>query len=270
MRRVRAAVGLACVATTVGIVHRFRRSAVVVWIAMSVAVLAPSPGAAAIAKRPGDQRTLSARHAILRKPASIVTRTLAPDQGCQVLLDTGDGTCRAIATAHGTLVVTVEPGAPVDPGLVSRPWIVRVYAADPTVKDGWSIELSTRPSGGDPGPLYANVTAIAADVTGDGHDELLVGYRSEGTGQILDADIVSTTRAGAAKVLAHGQLYKGTVVAKNGRIVTYTPVYRGSDANCCPTFIERDTIRFRNGAFHVEPGPRTPTKRAHIPPGNLG
>ena len=123
--------------------RRFRRSTVVVWVAASVAVLAMSSGAAAIANRAGSQRTLSARHAILQQPASIVTRTLAPDQGCQVLLDTGDGTCRAIITAHGTLVVTVEPGAPVDPVLVSRPWIVRVYAADPTVKDGWSIELST-------------------------------------------------------------------------------------------------------------------------------
>jgi hypothetical protein len=252
----------------VGIVPRFRRSVVAVWIAVFVAALALSTVAAAVMNR-DHQRTLNAHHAIVRKPASIVTRTLAPDQGCQVLLDTGDGDCRAITTAHGTIVVTVEPGAPVDPGLVSRPWIVRVYGPDTTVKDGWSIALSTRPSGADPGPLYANVTAIAADVTGDGHDELLVGYRSEGTGQILDVDIVGTTRAGAPKVLAHDQLYKGTVVAKHGRIVTYTPVYRGSDANCCPTFIERDTIRFHDGAFHVEPGPRTPTKRAHIPPGDL-
>ena len=253
-----------------GSVRHFRWSTVVVGISVLVVVLATASGAAATVRRAPHQRTLSTRHAILRKPASSVTRILAPDQGCQVLLDTGDGECRAIVTAHGTLVVTVEPGAPADPGLVSRPWIVRVYAADPTVKDGWSIRLSTRPVGADPGPLYANVTAIAADVTGDGHDELLVGYRSEGTGQILDADIVGTSPAGTPKVLAHDQLYKGTVVAKKGRLITYTPVYRGNDANCCPTFIERDTIRFRNGAFRVEPGPRTPTKRAHIPPGDLG
>lgn len=252
-----------------GIVPRFRRFIVGACVATTVVVLA-MPVVAAAAMRRGHQRTLDTRHSIVRKPASIVTRILAPDQGCQVLLDTGDGDCRAITTAHGTIVVTVEPGAPVDPGLVSRPWIVRVYGPDSTVKDGWSIDLSTRPSGSDPGPLYANVTAIAADVTGDGHDELLVGYRSEGTGQILDVDIVGTTRAGAPKVLAHDQLYKGTVVAKHGRIVTYTPVYRGNDANCCPTFIERGTIRFLHGAFHVEPGARTPTKRAHIPPGNLG
>ena len=238
--------------------------------AAGVALLVTTGNAGASPLRAKHERTLTARHAILRVPVDRVTRTLSPVQGCQVLLDTGDGDCVVVETAKGQLVVTAEPGPPVEEGLVSRPWIVRVYEPSADIPDGWVIALSTRPAGADPGPLYANVTVFAADVTGDGADEVLFGYRSEGTGQILDVDIVGTGRDGAPLVLAHDQLYKGSLLARHGRIVTYTPVYRANDPNCCPTWIERDTIRFRNGAFRVQAGPRTPTARANQPPGDLG
>ena len=214
--------------------------------------------------------TLSARGASLRRPADVVTKLLEPVQGCQVLLDAGTGDCAVVQTAHGYLVVTVEPGPFIDEVLISRPWVARVYRASKTVKNGEEIALSTRPQGTYPGPQYANVTAKVADVTGDGKEELVLGYRSEGTGQILDVDIVGTTSDGTPRVLAHETLYKATVDLEAGRLVQYVPVYGKGEPNCCPKYIERDVVRFRNGAFRIERGPRTLTKRAHIPPGDLG
>jgi hypothetical protein len=254
-----------------------RRSPVAPGAAMVVAVVAAlaavSPAAARDAG--GGPRVLSARHAIVTapdasSPGGVATRTLTPDQGCQALLDAGAGDCAVVQTAHGQLVFTVEKGAPIDDVLVSRPWIIRVYRPSPTVPDGWDLALSTTPQGTDPGPLYANVTAKVADVTGDGGDELVLGYRSEGTGQILDFDVVGTAADGTPTVLAHDQLYKGTVVVGDGHLVTYEPVYRRTDANCCPTWIVRSTVRYHGGEFEVRPGPRVPTKRADVPPGDLG
>jgi hypothetical protein len=224
----------------------------------------PAPAAA------GGDRVLSARGAVLTKPAESRVRALAPTQGCQVLLDSGDGDCSAVRTAHGDLVVTAEPGPAVDDVLVSRPWTVRVYRPSDAMPDGWEVALSTRAEGTDPGPLYANVTARAADVTGDGHDELVLGYRTEGTGQILDVDVVGTLPDGTPRVLAHDQVYKGNVRTRHDRLVEYEPVYRREDANCCPTWIARRDVRYRDGAFRVHTVWKRPTEQAEVPPSDIG
>jgi hypothetical protein len=242
---------------------RARRAVTATVVAMGVLLAWVAPAAA----RP---HALAAHGAVLAAPAQPLTRELQPDQGCQVLLDNGTGKCAVVQTSHGPLVFTVEAVAAAEGALVSRPWVVRVYAKSATVPNGWQVGLETKADPGEPGVLYANVIAKIADVTGDGKDELLVGYRSEGTGEILDYDIVGTDTTGTPVVLAHQQLYKGTVVVRPGRLITYAPVYRPHDANCCPTWIERDVVRYQGGEFVVHPGPRTPTRKTHEPPGDLG
>ncbi|HEX6311949.1 MAG TPA: hypothetical protein VF152_10005, partial [Acidimicrobiia bacterium] len=198
------------------------------------------------------------------------TKVIPPTQGCRALLDAADADCAVAHTAAGDLVVTTEPGPRVDDVLVSRPWTVRVYRPSPTVPDGWELALESRATDGYAGALFARVTAEVVDVTGDGADELVVGYRAEGTGHVLDYDIVATRDDGAPLVLAHDELYRGTVVVEPGRLVTYSPVYRETDGNCCPSWIRRDTVRYERGAFHVRRGPRVPTARADVPAGDLG
>jgi hypothetical protein len=215
-------------------------------------------------------RTLTARGAIVRVPKVPVTKALQPDQGCQVLLDAGTGDCAALQTAHGTLVFTIEAGPYESDVLVSRPWTVRVYRSSKTVPNGEEVALETRAQFNEPGPVYAGVTGKVADVTGDGKPELIIGYRAEGTGQFLAVDIVATSSDGTPVVLAHENLDHGVVQLANGHIVQYTPIYEKNDANCCPTSIERNTVRWRDGAFHLEHGPRTPTKKAKIPPSDIG
>jgi hypothetical protein len=214
-------------------------------------------------------RMLTDRDAILRPPTTAVTKSVTPVQGCQVLLDSGDGDCAFVQRADGDFAFTIESGPTLDDVLASRPWTVRVFRPSATVPNGWELALEATPTEGYTGALYAAVTAKVADVTRDGEDELVIGFRSEGTGGILDLDVVGIAEGGAPRVLAHDQLYKGTVVVRADRLVTYTPVYRRSDGNCCPTWIQRARVTFDDGAFRVHPGRRTHTERADVPPGDL-
>jgi hypothetical protein len=238
-----------------------------VGVGVVVGVAAVGPAAA---QDGGGDRALTDRDAVLRPAADGLVRSLGSVQGCQVLLDAGIGDCAVVNTAHGALVVTVESGPYQDDVLVSRPWTVRVYRPVDADAEQWQVALETAIDASGAGPLYANVTAEVADITGDGDDELLLGYRSEGTGQILDVDVVDTARDGTPRVLAHDQLYKGTAIVRQGRLVTYEPVYREADANCCPTWIERSTVRFREGALRVVAGSRMRTAEADVPAGDLG
>jgi hypothetical protein len=213
---------------------------------------------------------LSPDGAVLERPVTPVIEALSPVQGCHALLDTGPGDCTVVRTAGADLVVTVEAGRRIDDILVSRPWTVRVYRLAPGVPDGWELALATHPEDRADGPLFAAVTVKAVDVTRDGHDELVVGYRSEGTGMILDVDIVGTDPGGVPRVLAHDQFYKGSVVFRGGHLVAWAPVYKRTDANCCPTWVQRTVLDFRDGAFNVEAGPRTRSRRVDIPASELG
>jgi hypothetical protein len=211
---------------------------------------------------------LGQEDAVLAPPATAVSRQLHADQGCHVLLDTGTGDCTVVRTGHGELVVTVEPGRRIDKILVSRPWTVRVYRPSTSLPEAWEIALATELRDGDP-PLYGAVTAKAVDVTGDGEDELVIAYRSEGTGMILDVDIVGTEPDGSPRILAHDQLYKGSVVFRHGHLVAWVPVYKRTDANCCPTWVERDVLVYRDGTFTVDAGPRIRARTVDVPASEL-
>jgi hypothetical protein len=206
---------------------------------------------------------------LFHPPHQARTVTLASTTACQTLLVAGDGDCGVVHATGGDLIFTVEPGPPLQDGLVSRPWTVTIYRASPSVPNGWQVALVTSPQRGDPAPVYANVTARTADLTGDGHQTFLVGYRAEGTGEILDVDIVVGTATGP-RVAGHREFYKGVVQILPDRLVTYAPIYRARDANCCPSFTQRDEIRYRTGSFVLSTGPRAPTRSIDVPPGDFG
>jgi len=236
-------------------------------IAVTVGLVASAVGLGAAAASGGT--TLHPNGTLLHPPRAPRTVTLAPTAGCQTLLPTGSGDCGVVHAAGGDLVFTVEPGPVLQDGLVERPWTVTIWRSSTSVPNGWDVALVTSAAGNEPGPLYANVTAKTADLTGDGHQSLVIGYRAEGTGEILDLDIVVGASTGP-RVGAHAELYKGVVQVLPGHLVTYNPIYRSRDGNCCPSFTERDEIRYRRGRFVVSHGPRIPTQRANIPPGDLG
>jgi hypothetical protein len=240
-----------------------RRAGAVVTIGFLAVVAASGTATAA-----GDIR-LRADGTVLHPAREPRTVTLAPTAGCQTLLSAGAGDCGVVHAAGGDLLFTVEPGPPVQAGLVSRPWTVTIFRASPSVPNGWVVALMTTAENGEPGPLYANVTAKTATLTPEGRQSLVIGYRAEGTGDILDLDVVVGGPKGP-RVAAHSQLYKGVVQILPQRLVTYPPIYRARDGNCCPSFTERDEIRYRNGGFVVTRGRRVPTRQLNIPPGDLG
>ena len=242
------------------------RSLALVAALAGVLAAMPAAGASDADRDTWKGHVLDVDDAVLARPEEPVTRILAPFQGCQVLLDAGDGDCAVVRAARGDVVVTVEPGPRIDDVLVSRPWTVRVFRHAAGVPDGWEESLTT---GAPSSAVYAGVSAKAVDVTGDGKPELVVGYRSEGTGMILDVDIVTLDDEGVPQVAAHDRLYKGSVVFRRGRLVAWTPVYRRNDANCCPTWIERDVLAYRHGRFAVDPGPRVRSEHADVPASEL-
>jgi hypothetical protein len=87
-------------------------------------------------------------------------------------------------------------------------------------------------------------------VTGDDRPELLVGYRSGGTGQFESYDVVTYEQGKQLEVAAHRQgLHKGSVELNGIRIVDYSADEESPE--CCPTRARRTAIVFENGAFIV-------------------
>jgi hypothetical protein len=170
---------------------------------------------------------------LLHPPREARTVTLAPNTGCQTLLRVGTGDGGVVNAAGGGLIFTVEAGPPHHDGLVSRPWTVTIYRASPSVPNGWQVALATAAHGGDPASMYANVTARTADLTGDGHQSLLVGYRAEGTGEILDMDIDIGTPKGP-RLAGHRESDAGGIQILPGRFVAtcrFTALATGTAAH---------------------------------------
>jgi hypothetical protein len=89
-----------------------------------------------------------------------------------------------------------------------------------------------------------------ADLLGDRHHQLVFGFENEGTGEVLDLDVVGA--GGTDLVGSQISVYKGAATLAAGRIVTYHPVYREDDPNCCPTGgADRDTVRLEGGRWAV-------------------
>ena len=65
---------------------------------------------------------------------------------------------------------------------------------------GWDVALALPER---PDPVFANISVKAADVTGDGRPELLVGYRAAGTGQFEAYDVITYEQGKPLEVAAH-------------------------------------------------------------------
>ena len=112
---------------------------------------------------------------------------------------------------------------------------------------GWDVALGLPES---PDPLFANVAVKAADVTGDGRPELLLGYRSGGTGQFEAYDVVTYEQGKQLRVAAHRQgLHKGSAALEGTMIVDYSADEESPEY--CPTKARRTGIAFSGGEFRV-------------------
>jgi hypothetical protein len=190
----------------------------------------------------GDEVT--AEGAELTKPSSPDTRQIDAEQACRTFLETPTGDCEIVMMAGGNALWTVEG---VDPsGTGEQTWRVRIRVRSTSMPDGgWDVALALPDNS-----VFANVTVKAADVTGDGRPELLVGYRAGGTGQFESYDVVTYEQRKQLEVAAHRQgLHKGSVALEGTTIVDYSA--DEESPACCATTARRTAIAFSGGAFRV-------------------
>jgi hypothetical protein len=194
--------------------------------------------------KPGDKVTSKGTQLV--KPSSPETRQIDAEQGCRTFVETPDGRCEIVMMAGGNALWTIDAFPGSGPG--EQVWRVRIRVRSPSMPDGgWDVALALPES---PDPLFANVAAKSADVTGDGRPELLVGYRSVGTGQFEAYDVVAYEPGQPLEVAAHREgLHKGSVELVGIRIVDYSADEESPE--CCPTRARRTAIVFEDGAFVV-------------------
>jgi hypothetical protein len=206
---------------------------------------APAPTTATPAGlKVGDKVT--AKGTQLTAPSNPDTRQIDPEQACRTFVETPGGQCEIVMMAGGNALWTVDalPGS----GTGEQVWHVRIRVRSKSMPDGgWDIALglSERPD-----QLFANVSVKAADVTGDGRPELLVGYRSGGTGQFEAYDVITYEQGKQLGVAAHRRgLHKGSVALEGTTIVDYSADEESPE--CCPTTVRRTAIAFTGGEFRV-------------------
>ena len=190
----------------------------------------------------GDEVT--AQGTELAKPSNPDTRQIDAEKACKTFLETPTGTCEIVMMAGGNALWTVDalPGS----GAGENVWHVRIRVRSKTMPDGgWDVALQLPENA-----LFTNVAVKAADVTGDGKPELLVGYRSGGTGQFEAYDALTYEPGTGLKVAAHRQeLHKGSVALDGTSIVDYSADQESPE--CCPTQARRTVIAFASNAFRV-------------------
>jgi len=182
----------------------------------------------------------------LTAPSKPDTRQIDPEQACRTFLETPAGRCDIVMMAGGNALWTLDALPGNDTG--EQVWHLRIRVRSKTMPDGgWDVALAL-PEGKE--PLFAGVAVKVADVTGDGRPELLVGYRSAGTGQFEAYDVVAFEQGKPVAVAAHReQLHKGSVAPEGTTIVDYSA--DESSPECCPTTARRTAIAFDNGGFRV-------------------
>ena len=182
----------------------------------------------------------------LEAPPSPDTRQIDPEQACRTFVETPGGQCEIVMMAGGNALWTLDalPGT----GTGEQIWHVRIRARSKSMPDGgWDVALALPQT---PDPLFANASVKAADVTGDGRPELLVGYRSGGTGQFEAYDVVTYEQGKQLEVAAHRQrLHKGSVALEGTTIVDYSANEQSPE--CCSTTARRTAIAFNGGEFRV-------------------
>src|SRR5215208_7665228 len=191
----------------------------------------------------GDRVT--ANGSDLEKSSNPDTRQIDPELACRTYLDTPNGMCEIVMMAGGNALWTVESRQETASG--ERFWNVGIRVRSKSMPDGgWDVALRVPRDDA----LYANVAVKQQDVTGDGRPEILVGYRSGGTGQFESYDVVTYEPGNPLEVAMHRRgLHKGSVVLEGTTIVDYSADEKSPE--CCPTTAQRTAIAFIGGEFRV-------------------
>ncbi len=158
--------------------------------------------------------------------------------GCLSLAEPGfEALCGVAHTTGGDLIWVTEKAT-------STPFGRRAFVYS-IAGDQATIQLVTLD---DNAANFVSIGARVLDLTGDGADEIVFGFRSIGTGKYLDLDIVG----GQAKVIGHRSLDRGAVRITGNKLESWSALFAPTDADCCPSQAEHSVVRFSDGTLRVE------------------
>ena len=146
--------------------------------------------------------------------------------------------CKAVDARGGSLVYVVE-------GNVADGFEVAVWKATATPGTSTKVLDSGTPN---PGEFTKITVKSTADVNSDGSLDIVIGYRSSGTGGFLNLDVVEGSAAGP-KVTLHTELAKGAAAASKGQIDGWSA--NPGPAECCPSSFSHQLFRFVAGQWRM-------------------
>jgi hypothetical protein len=200
---------------------------------------------AVVTPAPGQEPAITSQGQILQEGdrTAVAAPATAP---CQSLVSPGTlGECGEVLVAGAPVRWVVERSTTTTGATALR---VRVFTfvADAS---GWVEWLVAS----DPtGERWSDVNVLAADLTGDGVSELVVGFRGLDEIQTLEYDIVGYGQEGLPAVLAHPEsAARGSVVVTSGQLREYGAQFPGGEPACCPPSYLLRTIAYDAGFFRV-------------------
>jgi hypothetical protein len=184
-----------------------------------------------------DQDGIAPWLALVGPPALTAPRS----RGCAALHDPGwRAACVRVDTGPAVLTGVVESHSS---GGNPAVWQVAVW------REQGQQEVRILAAGDPTTPMWAWAALRSADLAGNHHRELVFGFENEGTGGVLDLDVVGGTGGLVGSQIA---VYKGAATLAGGRILTYHPIYREDDPNCCPTGgADRDAVALEGSRWVV-------------------
>jgi len=188
----------------------------------------------------GPAPVVGPQGAVLRRTTGSEERRRAPGGGCTTLAQAGyRAECGDVSDGGDDFVWMIEERL-TNGGL----------RAAVMVRTGPSTYRSVLEAldDGPAGPVrFAAISVAVADVSGDGTPEIAFGFRSQGSGAILDLDLVDAP----GRVVVHRTLDKGRGSADEGRLDDWAAEFGPNDAACCPSRFRHAVVRFADDAWRI-------------------
>lgn len=202
---------------------------------------------------PANAPVVDGAGAVLLPPPTAPPITVPPGDPCNVLADWGtDYECASTLAGEGELVWSVETLRQPVPGIRVSVFVLANGIATETL----AVDDDTRTE-------HAAVTAVAGDVDGVPGDELVVGFRTQGSSAFLELDVVS----GDGQVVAHRSLDKGRAELTVDGLETWAAQFGPEDDNCCPTTFLSELLTFDGTQWRLAPSQLVPADE--VPAGDF-
>ncbi len=187
--------------------------------------------------------------AVLLPPGARSTRQLTAGSSCQGLADenASDVRCELFRAKGGDLIWLTQSTRE---GVLGAGRGRSAYVFQRSGPSQWTIALEKVDVGGS---QFKSINVRVADVSGDGNQDAVFGFRSASSG-ILALDVVE----GPGMVAAHRDAANGSARVSTGQIDIWT----GSGASST-----HEVIRVVDGSYRVVSS--EPVSGAHVPPSQL-